>query len=91
MKRKRRTPNGRNARHWWNVNVPRRDTWPNGERESRKANQAMFRSIGTAVILSILGAAGSSWLTVQSKITELELEVAVLKTHVLLLRQERLR
>ncbi len=42
----------------------------------------MFRSIGVGVILSIVSGLGSSLLATFSKITALELQVAVLQSQV---------
>jgi len=86
---KARKPRGRNSRHWWNYNVPRREPWSDSERSERKANQQMFRAIGVGLILSICGGLGSSWIAIQSKLTEVELDVAVLKAHVLSIRRDR--
>lgn len=88
MKRKAAKRNGRNARHWWNYNVPNREPWSEEQRDARKANMAMFRAIGVGLILSICGSAGASWITIQAKLTELELDVAVLKAHVTFLRND---
>ena len=49
----------------------------------------MFRSVGVGVILSICSGLGSSLLATYSKITALELDVAVMKSQVQALTRQR--